>query len=47
MGLQNGRGEGEAREVLPLPQGGGGSLSHGEGGAQKVLSLFLRCSLKF
>ena len=47
-GLQNGRGGG-AREVLPLQKGGGGgkSFSHSEGGAQKVLGLFLRGSLKF
>ena len=31
--------EGGAREVLPLPKGGGGttSFSHAEGGAHKVL----------
>ena len=43
--------EGGAREVLPLRKGGGGeggkSVSHSEGGAQQVLGLFLRSSLKF
>ena len=40
---------GGAHEVLPLRKGGGGgkSFSHSEGGAQKVLGLFLRGSLKF
>ena len=40
---------GGAREVLPLRKGGGGgkSFSHSEGGAQKVLGLFLCGSLKF
>ena len=40
--------EGGAREVLPLRKGGGGkSFSQSEGGAQKVLGLFLHGSLKF
>ena len=38
---------GGALEVLPLRKGGvRKSFSHSEGGAQKVLGLFLRGSLK-
>ena len=39
---------GGACEVLPIQKGGGGkSFSHAEGGAQRVLGLFLHSSLKF
>ena len=44
-GLQNGRGG--HLKFYPYQKGGGKSFSHSEGGAQKVLGLILRGSLKF